>query len=206
MTERKLFTSESVSEGHPDKMADQISDAILDAILADDPDARVACEVTVTTGLILITGEISTSTYVNLQKIARNTVKDMGYTRAKYGFDAETCSVLVSIDEQSPDIAGGVDQSFEYKEADDDELDRIGAGDQGLMFGYATNETPEFMPLPISLSHRLTRKLAEVRKTKEIDYLRPDAKAQVTIEYNEKDEPQRADAIVLSTQLSLIHI
>jgi len=181
-------------------MADQISDAILDAILADDPDARVACEVTVTTGLILITGEISTSTYVNLQKIARNTVKDMGYTRAKYGFDAETCSVLVSIDEQSPDIAGGVDQSFEYKEADDDELDRIGAGDQGLMFGYATNETPEFMPLPISLSHRLTRKLAEVRKTKEIDYLRPDAKAQVTIEYNEKDEPQRADAIVLSTQ------
>jgi len=200
MTERKLFTSESVSEGHPDKMADQISDAILDAILTDDPDARVACEVTVTTGLILITGEIRTSTYVDMQKVARDTVKEIGYTRAKYGFDAETCSVLVSIDDQSPDIAGGVDQSFEYKKADDDELDKIGAGDQGLMFGYATNETPEFMPLPISLSHRLTRKLAEVRKTNEIDYLRPDAKAQVTIEYNEKNEPQRVDAIVISTQ------
>lgn len=200
MTERRLFTSESVSEGHPDKIADQISDAILDAILAKDPDARVACETTVTTGLVLVVGEISTSTYVDIQKVVRNTIRDIGYTRAKFGFDADTCAVIVAIDEQSADIAQGVNDSVEYKTMDEDELDQIGAGDQGLMFGYAINETPELMPLPISLSHRLVRRLAELRKDKTLDYLRPDAKSQVTIEYDENNQPLRVDTVVISTQ------
>lgn len=200
MTEKKLFTSESVSEGHPDKVADQISDAILDAILTDDPNARVACETLVTTGLVLIAGEIRTETYVDMQKIARDTLRDIGYTRAKYGFDADTCAVLVSIDDQSPDIALGVDDSVEFKSANEDALNKIGAGDQGLMFGFATNETPELMPLPISLSHKLTRQISYVRKNAILGYLRPDAKAQVTVEYDEHDEPQRIDAIVVSTQ------
>ncbi len=200
MTERRLFTSESVTEGHPDKIADQISDAILDAILAKDPEARVACETMVTTGLVLIAGEIRTETYVDLQKVARDTIRDIGYTRAKYGFDADTCAVLVSIDDQSPDIAVGVDDSVEYKSEEHDELDKIGAGDQGLMFGFASNETPEMMPLPISLSHKLTKQLATVRKDGTLDYLRPDGKAQVTVEYGEGDIPERIDAIVISTQ------
>ena len=200
MFEKKLFTSESVTEGHPDKIADQISDAILDEILTKDPDARVACETIVTTGLVLIAGEIRTETYVDMQKIARNTIRDIGYTRAKYGFDAETCAVLVSIDDQSPDIAVGVDDSIEYKSEIHDELDKIGAGDQGLMFGYATNETEEMMPLPISLSHKLTKQLALVRKNKELKFLRPDGKAQVTVEYDSDDKPLRIDTIVISTQ------
>ncbi|EXJ22688.1 S-adenosylmethionine synthetase [Alkalibacterium sp. AK22] len=198
--EKRLFTSESVTEGHPDKIADQISDAILDAILSKDPEARVACETMVTTGLVLIAGEIRTETYVDMQKIARDTIRDIGYTRAKYGFDADTCAVIVSIDDQSPDIAVGVDDSVEYKSEHHDELDKIGAGDQGLMFGYASNETAELMPLPISLSHKLTRQLASVRKSKELDYLRPDGKAQVTVEYDEENQPKRVDAIVVSTQ------
>lgn len=198
--EKRLFTSESVTEGHPDKIADQISDAILDAILSKDPEARVACETLVTTGLVLIAGEIRTETYVDMQKIARDTIRDIGYTRAKYGFDADTCAVVVSIDDQSPDIAVGVDDSIEYKSEAQDELDKIGAGDQGLMFGYATKETPELMPLPISLSHKLTRQLAKVRKNKDLDYLRPDGKAQVTVEYDENDNPRRIDAVVISTQ------
>ena len=200
MTEKRLFTSESVSEGHPDKVADQVSDAILDAILTDDPDARVACETLVTTGLVMIAGEISTTTYVDIQKIARDTIRDIGYTRAKFGFDADTCAVLVSIDEQSGDIALGVDDSVEFKKSGEDELDKIGAGDQGLMFGFAVNETPELMPLPISLSHKLTRKIAELRKIGQLPYLRPDAKAQVTIEYDEEEHPTRVDAVVVSTQ------
>ena len=200
MIERRLFTSESVSEGHPDKIADQISDAILDAIIAKDPDARVACETTVTTGLVLVVGEISTSTYVDIQKVVRNTIRGIGYTRAKFGFDADTCAVIVAIDEQSADIAQGVNDSVEYKTMNEDELDQIGAGDQGLMFGYAINETPELMPLPISLSHRLVRRLAELRKDKTLDYLRPDAKSQVTIEYDENNQPLRVDTVVISTQ------
>ena len=198
MTERHLFTSESVSEGHPDKVADQVSDAILDAILEKDTMARVACETSVTTGLVLVFGEISTTAYVDIQKIVRQTVKDIGYTRAKYGFDGETVAVLVAIDEQSPDIAQGVDAALEVR--DQDEKDDIGAGDQGLMFGFAVDETPELMPLPIALSHRLVRRLAELRKEKVLPYLRPDAKSQVTVEYDDQGQPQRVDTIVISTQ------
>lgn len=195
---RRLFTSESVTEGHPDKMCDQISDAILDKILSGDPNARVACETTVTTGLVLVAGEITTSVYVDIPAIVRETIKDIGYTRAKYGFDAETCAVLTAIDEQSPDIAGGVDKALEVREGDTDEA--IGAGDQGLMFGYACDETEELMPLPIFLAHRLAKQLADVRKNGVLDYLRPDGKTQVTIEYDEADQPVRVDTIVVSTQ------
>jgi S-adenosylmethionine synthetase len=202
MTNRRLFTSESVTEGHPDKMCDQISDAILDAILEEDPNARVACETTITTGLVLIAGEITTSTYVDIPKVVRETVKEIGYTRAKYGFDWETSAVLTAIDEQSPDIAAGVDEALESREGSmtDDELEAIGAGDQGLMFGYACDETPELMPLPISLSHKLSRRLAQVRKDETLTYLRPDGKTQVTVEYDENNVPARIDTIVISTQ------
>jgi S-adenosylmethionine synthetase len=199
MLERKLFTSESVSEGHPDKVADQISDAILDAILAKDPEARVACETSVTTGLVLVFGEITTTAYVDIQKVVRETIKGIGYTRAKYGFDGDTCAVMVAIDEQSPDIAQGVDASFEKRETKTEQED-LGAGDQGLMFGFAINETPELMPLPIALSHRITEKLAELRKNETLEYLRPDAKSQVTVEYDEAGKPVRVDTIVVSTQ------
>ncbi|MEW8968358.1 methionine adenosyltransferase [Exiguobacterium alkaliphilum] len=199
---RRLFTSESVTEGHPDKICDQISDSILDAILAEDPNARVAAETSVTTGLVLVAGEITTSTYVDIPKVVRETVREIGYTRAKYGFDAETCAVLTSIDEQSVDIAQGVDQALEAREGQmtEEELDAIGAGDQGLMFGYATKETPELMPLPISLAHKLSRRLAEVRKNGTLAYLRPDGKTQVTVEYDEANNPVRIDTIVISTQ------
>ncbi|MBC2390300.1 methionine adenosyltransferase [Listeria booriae] len=197
---RHLFTSESVSDGHPDKIADQISDAILDAILTRDPDARVACETTVTTGLVLVAGEITTSTYVDIPKIVRDTIKEIGYTRAKYGFDAETCAVLTAIDEQSPDIAQGVDVALESRDNEDAAIDAIGAGDQGLMFGFATDETQELMPLPISLAHALSRKIAELRKNKVLTYLRPDAKTQVTVEYDDNNQPVRVDTIVISTQ------
>ncbi|KGX83536.1 methionine adenosyltransferase [Pontibacillus marinus] len=199
---RRLFTSESVTEGHPDKICDQISDAILDEILKNDPNARVACETTVTTGLILVSGEISTNTYVDIQTIVRQTIKDIGYTRAKFGFDAETCAVLTAIDEQSADIAAGVNTALEAREGQmtDEEIENIGAGDQGLMFGYASNQTPELMPLPISLAHKLSKRLSDVRKDETLEYLRPDGKTQVTVEYDENDKPVRIDTIVISTQ------
>lgn len=195
--ERKLFTSESVTEGHPDKIADQISDAILDAIISEDQNARVACETVVNTGLALIVGEITTCTYVDIPKIVRNTVEEIGYTDAKFGYDYKTMSVLTGIDEQSPDIAQGVDKAIEDRESEENST---GAGDQGLMFGYATNETDVFMPLPIHLSHKLSRRLTEVRKNGTLDYLRPDGKTQVTIEYDEDNKPRRVDTIVISTQ------
>lgn len=198
MLNKQFFTSESVTEGHPDKICDQISDAVLDAILAQDPDARVACETCCTTGMVMIMGEISTSCYVDIPSIARNVVLEIGYDRAKYGFDGTTCSVLTSIDEQSKDIALGVDHSLETKEGGEE---NNGAGDQGMMFGYACDETPEYMPMPISFAHRLARRLTEVRKDGTLDYLRPDGKTQVTIEY-ENDRPKRVDTIVISTQHS----
>ena len=198
--EKRLFTSESVTEGHPDKMCDQISDAILDALIEKDPMSRVACETTTTTGLVMVMGEISTTGYVDIQKIVRDTVSEIGYTRGKYGFDAETCGVIVAIDEQSPDIAMGVDVSLEAKESGEERIDSIGAGDQGMMFGYATDETDEFMPYPIALAHRLSKQLAKVRKDGTLPYLRPDGKTQVTVEYDQEGTPKRLETVVLSTQ------
>jgi len=200
--ERHLFTSESVTEGHPDKMCDQISDAILDALMEQDPMSRVACETCTTTGLVMVMGEITTNAYVDIQKIVRDTVREIGYTRGKYGFDADTCGVITAIDEQSADIALGVDKALEAKEnkMSEEEIAAIGAGDQGMMFGYASDETPELMPYPISLAHKLARKLTEVRKDGTLKYLRPDGKTQVTVEYDENGTPKRLNAVVLSTQ------
>ena len=200
--EKLLFTSESVTEGHPDKMCDAISDAILDALVAKDPMSRVACETCVTTGLVMVMGEISTNAYVDIQNIVRETIREIGYDRAKYGFDCDTCGVIVALDEQSADIALGVDKALEVKEnaMDDSELDAIGAGDQGMMFGFASNETEEYMPYPIALAHKLARQLTKVRKDGTLPYLRPDGKTQVTVEYDEAGRPARLDAVVLSTQ------
>ena len=203
--ERRLFTSESVTEGHPDKMCDAISDAILDALMEQDPMSRVACETATTTGLVMVMGEITTKAYVDIQKIVRETIREIGYDRAKYGFDCDTCGVLTAIDEQSADIALGVDKALEAKQAGEkhmteEELDAIGAGDQGMMFGFASNETEEYMPYPISMAHKLARRLTSVRKNGTLKYLRPDGKTQVTVEYDENDKPVRLDAVVLSTQ------
>ena len=200
--ERRFFTSESVTEGHPDKICDQISDAILDALIEQDPNSRVACETCATTGLVLVMGEITTQAYVDIQKVARETIREIGYDRAKYGFDCDTCGIIVAIDEQSADIAMGVDQALEAREnqMSDEELEAIGAGDQGLMFGYATTETPELMPYPISMAHKLALQLTKVRKDGTLPYLRPDGKTQVTVEYDEEGRPYRIDAVVLSTQ------
>ena len=200
--EKRLFTSESVTEGHPDKICDQISDAVLDELMRQDPMSRVACETSITTGLVLVMGEITTEGYVDIQKIVRNTIREIGYDRAKYGFDADTCGVIVALDEQSKDIALGVDKALEAKngEMKEENIAAIGAGDQGMMFGYATNETPEYMPMPISLAHKLTRKLSEVRKNGTLPYLRPDGKSQVTVEYDENGKPIRVNAVVVSTQ------
>ena len=200
--EKRLFTSESVTEGHPDKMCDAISDAILDALMEKDPMSRVACETCTTTGVVMVMGEITTNAYVDIPKIVRETVREIGYTRAKYGFDADTCGVITTIDEQSKDIAMGVDKALEAKEnsMSEEEINAIGAGDQGMMYGYATDETEEFMPYPISLAHKLSRQLTKVRKDGTLTYLRPDGKTQVTVEYDENDRPIRLDAVVLSTQ------